>query len=135
MALLYKTILELHFNPEEDVQMCIDEDKMVQAFINILGNCIRYAEKEVQIELLVGTNDIKIVINDDGIGFKNEDINKIFERFYKGRKGDTGLGMAITKTIIEKHGGKIETQNRNTKGAEFVVILPVQHVNTKEKYS
>ncbi len=118
--------INLHFIPNQDIHIYMDEDKMVQAFINILGNCIRYADKEVHVAITVENNSIKVIINDDGNGFKNEDMTRIFERFYKGRKGDTGLGMAITKTIVEKHGGYIEAHNRNTEGAEFVVILPTE---------
>jgi two-component system, OmpR family, sensor histidine kinase CssS len=109
-----------------DVRINIDRDKFTQALINIISNCIRYARSEVSI---ITSNDgeiLKIEISDDGEGIKQEDMGRIFERFYKGRRGDTGLGMAITKVIIEKHGGSITASNKAGGGAVFAIMLNAQ---------
>jgi signal transduction histidine kinase len=53
------------------------------------------------------------------------ELTQVFERFYKGKKGNTGLGMTITKAIIEKHKGSIEAANRPDGGAKFTVMLPL----------
>lgn len=66
-----------------------------------------------------------IRIEDDGPGFKGGEEDLVFERFYKGKKGETGLGLSITKAIIEGHGGRIRAENRITKGAVFTLEIPI----------
>lgn len=101
-----------------------DEEKMVRAFINILGNGIRYAESCIAIEVSSDRNALKVVIEDDGPGLQGEDAKRLFERFYKGEKGNLGLGLSITKAIVEGHKGKINAYNSSSKGAVFEIILP-----------
>ena len=108
-----------------DNWLLIDEDKMTRAFINILGNCLRYSESVITIEVSDSHDSCKIKIKDDGPGFDIHEEDKIFERFYKGKKGNTGLGLAITKAIIEKHSGSIRAYNCELKGACFEIILPL----------
>jgi len=72
----------------------------------------------------VFTNEkVVIEISDDGPGFDEKDLDKIFERFYKGKGGKYGLGLAITKTIIKKHHGSIMAENNKKGGALFRIIL------------
>jgi signal transduction histidine kinase len=108
-----------------DNWLLIDEDKMTRAFINILGNCLRYSESVITIEVSDSPESCKIKIKDDGPGFDINEEDKIFERFYKGKKGNTGLGLAITKAIIEKHSGRIIAYNCDSKGACFEITLPL----------
>ena len=108
-----------------DATISIDKDKITEALINIFGNCLRHAKSEINV---ITTNEEKyfeIVINDDGEGFEEKELKNIFERFYKGNKGDTGLGLAITKVIIEKHKGMITATNGKNGGAEFRIKLPL----------
>ena len=62
---------------------------------------------------------------DDGPGFDNQELPNIFDRFYKGKKGNFGLGLAISKNIIEKHNGKITAKNSES-GALFIIELPIR---------
>ena len=101
-----------------------DKEKLTRAVINILSNGIRYAEKEITINWKAHDNYIEIIIMDDGKGFQNGEENKVFERFYKGEKGGTGIGLAITKAILTGHNGQIEAYNAIPKGAAFKIILP-----------
>ena len=98
---------------------------MTRAFINILGNCLRFSESIITIEVSDSHGSCSIKIKDDGPGFDMQEEDKIFERFYKGKKGNTGLGLAITKAIIEKHSGSIRAYNCELKGACFEIILPL----------
>ncbi|MDP4091841.1 MAG: HAMP domain-containing sensor histidine kinase [Bacillota bacterium] len=115
---------------DRDMVLKADRDKITQALINILGNCIRYARSEINISTINQGNQVDIRIHDDGSGFEEKDLENIFVRFYKGKKGSTGLGMAITKVIIEKHGGSISASNSEKGGAEFVMSIPyLQDIN------
>ena len=109
----------------KDVNLHIDYDKFIQALINILGNCLRYAESEIKIKTWTDGKWYEIRISDDGEGFGKEDLSNIFERFYMGKKGSTGLGLAITKLIIEKHNGTITAENGLSGGAQFIIRIPV----------
>jgi len=70
----------------------------------------------------IDSNRIKLTICDDGPGFDINDLPHIFDRFYKGEKGNLGLGLAISKNIIERHKGKITAENSTT-GAIFIIEL------------
>ena len=115
-----KTILS------RDAKINMDRDKFIQAMINILGNCLRYAKSEVTIAAFTDGKHYSISISDDGEGFDSSEIKDIFTRFYKGKKGNIGLGLAITKAIIERHGGAVEAGNRADGGAEFWIRLALR---------
>ena len=100
-----------------------DEEKLIRAILNILGNCLRYCKETINVSLKQDNSQAIIIIEDDGKGFVKEDIPNIFERFYKGKGGKYGIGLAITKTIIEKHGGNISAENRLEGGARFIIKL------------
>lgn len=106
-----------------------DEEKLSRAIDNILSNCIRYADRVVKLELkTIDDSRISISISDDGPGFKDSDLSNIFERFYKGKNGNFGLGLSISKNIIEKLNGKISAKN-SASGALFIIELPLVNVN------
>jgi signal transduction histidine kinase len=109
----------------KNISLDIDEDKFIQALINVFGNCLRYAKSKVTVAAQIKDKTFEIVVSDDGDGFGENDLKNIFERFYKGSKGDTGLGMAITKVIIEKHQGTILAVNAAEGGAQFLITIPL----------
>lgn len=110
---------------EKETMTTADEEKMSRAICNILSNCIRYASSAVEVNSeLFEEGLIKIVISDDGPGFNSDELTNIFERFYKGTKGNFGLGLAISKNVIKKHNGRITACNTGT-GAMFLIELPV----------
>ncbi|WP_051560286.1 sensor histidine kinase [Clostridium beijerinckii] len=104
-----------------------DEEKLSRAIGNILSNCIRYAVRVVMIQLKTTDNNIvSISISDDGPGFKDYELANIFERFYNVKNGNFGLGLSISKNIIEKLNGKISAKN-SASGALFVIELPIKN--------
>ncbi|GFP78139.1 HAMP domain-containing sensor histidine kinase [Clostridium fungisolvens] len=115
---------------DEELFLYCDEEKLMRAIINILANCIRYSNKIIDISLEKKDEAIVIDINDDGSGFDKEDKEHIFDRFFKGKGGNYGLGLAITKTIVQKHNGIITADNNISGGANFNMILPLQKINT-----
>lgn len=111
--------------PEEIIQIHVDEERLSRAITNIISNCIRYASSVVILEVTVIDNmKLKLTISDDGSGFKDCELPNIFERFYKGTKGNFGLGLSISKNIIEKLNGTISANNSET-GAIFIIELPI----------
>jgi signal transduction histidine kinase len=102
-----------------------DFEKLSRAFTNIIGNCIRYAKSTIHVSSkLVEGNTIETIISDDGPGIDQNELPNIFERFYKGKKGHFGLGLAISKNVVEKHNGTISAEN-SSNGAIFKVVLKV----------
>jgi len=109
-----------------------NRDYIKQIFLNLIENAIKYTPSNGKVRVIVASNeeDIIIEVKDNGIGIPKEDINRIFERFYRVDKarsrdvGGTGLGLAITKHIIKSLNGKIEVKSELNKGSEFIVTIP-----------
>lgn len=109
----------------EDIKIIADEEKLSRAINNIFSNCIRYAKSTVVIKSeLIDEQIIRATIYDDGMGFESNELPNIFDRFFKGSKGNFGLGLAISKNVIEKHNGKITAENSES-GALFHIDLPI----------
>lgn len=111
---------------EDSVVFKADEEKLSRAVINLLGNCLRYAQKEIKLHLLKEASKAIVIIEDDGPGFDPQELPHIFDRFFKGTGGNYGLGLAITKSIVEKHKGSIAAKNNAEGGAQFIISIPVQ---------
>lgn len=112
-------------NFNKNIEICADEEKLSRAITNIISNCIRYANSNIILTAeTVDSNKLKLTISDDGPGFDPNELKNIFERFYKGKKGNFGLGLSISKNVIEKHNGKITAKNSES-GAIFIIELPL----------
>lgn len=107
-----------------------DERQITKALSNVMSNGIRYAENKLAITASVG-DEITIIIADDGKGISDKDLPHIFDRFYKGEGGNFGIGLSITKDIIERHGGGITAENME-QGAKFTITLPAVNTDSKE---
>lgn len=111
-----------------------DKDGIEKVIINIISNSVKYTPDGGKISIYVGYvhNDAYIKIKDTGIGIPKEDIDKIFERFYRVDKarsrelGGTGLGLSIAKEIIEQNKGNISIKSTLGKGTEVVIRIPVK---------
>ena len=128
--MLEKNSLKCNLNAPDKVMYLGDGDKLARAFDNLLKNAINYSYEEttIDIDLEQKDNNIQIIFKNKGDKIPEYKLNKIFEKFYRGdeaRKSSTGgagLGLAITKEIIELHGGNIEVKNDN-EYIEFDIIL------------
>lgn len=107
-----------------------DEKQITKALRNVMSNGIRYAEAKLALSGRIEEGKIIITISDDGKGISEKDLPHIFDRFYKGEGGNFGIGLAITKDIIQRHGGTIEAVNLE-KGARFIITLPAVEVETR----
>jgi len=109
-----------------------DPAKLHDAVRNLTANAIIYAPEEstIIIEAAPAGDQIAIAVSDDGPGLPEEDLSRVFERFYRVDKsrardpGGTGLGLAIVKHLVELHGGTARAENRPEGGARFVLTLP-----------
>ena len=111
-----------------------DKDDIERVVLNILTNSIKYTSDGGLIKIYVGFvyNDAYIKIIDNGIGIPEDDLNRIFERFYRVDKarsrenGGTGLGLSIAKEILDKNGGSIDIKSEVGKGTEVVIKVPTK---------
>jgi two-component system sensor histidine kinase KdpD len=103
-----------------------------QVLVNLLENAIKYSPpgSPIEIEGCLEGSQVKISVLDHGMGIPPEDLEKIFEKFYRSphqnRPGGTGLGLSICKGIVEAHGGRIQAKNRPGGGAILEFSLPVE---------
>lgn len=118
-----KEVILVFQHEQEDVYMYADSDKLEVALTNLLANAIRYAQTEIVITLSKTKEDITIIIDDDGIGIDEAIRDRIWERYFIGKEGHTGLGLTITKSIIEKHQGTITATENEKKGARFIITF------------
>jgi heavy metal sensor kinase len=116
----------------EDVELKGDKTKLQQLFSNFIDNAIKYTPSGGTIKLSLRNQgeQVHAVIEDSGIGMRDEDLPYIFERFYRVDKsrskatGGTGLGLSICRWIVEAHQGKIMVKSELGKGSTFTIILP-----------
>lgn len=125
--------LQISLGPVEDLVVKGDRVKLMQLFLNILENAVRYTPRGGSISGSAVRKDhtAVVAIADTGVGIAPEHLPHIFERFYREDKarsrseGGVGLGLAIAKYIAEVHGGKIEAESQPGKGTTFYVTLPL----------
>ena len=110
--------------PEEPVMVSCDDTRLRRAVTNILSNGVRYARSELRLTCRADKHHVTIRIQDDGDGIAEEDLPHIFDRFYMGRSGKSGIGLALTKEIVHLHRGTIRAYNGET-GAVFEITLPM----------
>jgi signal transduction histidine kinase len=118
-----------------------DPSQMRQLIQNLLGNALKYHRKDVKPVVKINgalENDFhRIVVEDNGIGFDEKNLDKIFAPFHRlhGRTSQyegTGMGLAICKKIVEQHGGSITAQSTPGEGSVFIVNLPLKQPGLKE---
>lgn len=110
--------------PEEPVMVSCDDTRLRRAVTNILSNGVRYARSELRLTCRTEKRHATIRIQDNGDGIAEADLPHIFDRFYMGKSGKSGIGLALTKEIIHLHKGTIRAYNGDT-GAVFEISIPV----------
>ncbi|MDH3359390.1 MAG: ATP-binding protein [Desulfobulbaceae bacterium] len=128
--------IDLDIDPKvEELIIDIDERKLKKAFHNLLINAVKFTPDNghITISMLRHENDLNIDITDTGIGIAEEDINRIFEPFYqikneyRGKTPGTGLGLPLTKTLVEMHGGTLKVKSKGVdQGTCFTISLPIK---------
>ena len=114
----------------------VDPERMAQVMNNLVGNALRYTPAGGQITLAATQNadQVYLTVQDTGAGIAPDDLPRIFDRSYRGdasrgqEAGESGLGLAIAKSIVEAHGGRIWAESQWGQGARFIFTLPVKPV-------
>jgi len=122
-ALMEKKQIDLILE-RSPLMVLVDEDLLFKAVYNVLTNAVKYAKTTITVTLTSDQNQALILIEDDGDGIPEKDLPHVFKRFYKGKKGNFGLGLAIAKTSVEVMKGQISASNKT--GALFEIRLPMQ---------
>lgn len=122
---------KLHLPPQLP-PVSFDKVLMEQVMVNLIENAILYTPENSPIEIAVALEDDQILVSvaDRGPGLQLEDIDKVFDKFYRGqtptKEAGSGLGLSVCKSIIKAHEGKIWAENRWDGGAIFYFVLPLQ---------
>jgi signal transduction histidine kinase len=109
-----------------------DKDKIQSIISNLLSNAIKFTPQggRVSVSVRQQTDELLIRVSDTGVGIPREELPRIFERFYRGRRTSeqvkgTGLGLAIVKELVTMHGGRVGVESEPGRGTTFTVVLPV----------
>ncbi len=117
---------------DENLRFAFDREKLRQIIVNLLSNAMKFTETGATISARIGLlqeNFVKIEVEDTGTGIDENDLERIFDRFYQSENGKdfggTGIGLALSRELARLHGGDISVESQKGKGSLFTVILPV----------
>lgn len=124
---------DLNFDSHIDIKggiLNIDKIKIIRVWNNLISNAVKYSEKssKVTIRIIQQCNMIKFEVQDEGIGISEDDIKKIYTMFYRGnnvKQKGYGLGLFISKSIVEAHGGELNAESQIGKGSVFWFFIKV----------
>ncbi len=122
--------IHISIDTKENITIPGNKDRITEALLNIIENAVRYNKTggSVEVSAFKDNTRAEITIKDTGIGIKNNDLKKIFERFYRADASrsteGTGLGLSIADTIVKAHSGSISVKSKPGEGSSFVITLP-----------
>jgi len=134
-ALKHNIRLSLDVSPQADINIIADLKKLKQIMFNLLSNAVKFTPDGGGVEVSAkraAADFIEISVKDTGIGIKPADLSKLFQTFsqiestYTKTVEGTGLGLALTKKLVELHGGKIWVESEFGKGSKFIFIIPIK---------
>ena len=126
--------ISLHWEALKEVHAAVDEMKFSLAISNLVDNAVKYTPENgtVRVTLDADHQNAFITVADTGIGIPEDEVNRIFERFYRVDKtrdretGGTGLGLSITHTTIMMHNGSIKVNSKEEEGTTILVRIPLR---------
>ncbi|MGI6045559.1 MAG: sensor histidine kinase [Eggerthellaceae bacterium] len=132
--------LSLDYTAEKDVRVLCDPDMIRQATANLISNSVRYTPEGGHILVSVKKGDImaSIAVSDTGIGLTPEEARMVFQRFWRADAGRTresgglGIGLAVVKEIVSRHGGWVQVEGRKGEGSCFTIHLPLYNEKTTQ---
>jgi signal transduction histidine kinase len=132
---LYRSVAEdksiaLHTSCPEDLWLAADRNRILQVMANLLDNAIKYTPSGGTVNVSASPRDGEVVlaVQDTGIGISPEEINRVWDRFYRGDKSRAhrglGLGLSLVKAVVQAHRGTVEVMSEPGIGSQFTVCLP-----------
>jgi signal transduction histidine kinase len=127
--------LKSHLNfPANLPHLQADETRLQELIYNLLDNAVKYSKPggTVFLRAEAGDDAVRLSVRDEGIGIPQDDLPRIFERFYRADKSrtsqqpGTGLGLSIVKHIVQLHGGTVEANSQLGQGTTITVVLPAR---------
>ena len=117
----------------DSMQTMVDAEQVGRAFANIIANAVQSMKDKGELRLSSGIEDdsVWIKVEDTGCGISEENLNKIFEPLFTTKPRGIGLGLAITKRLVEQNSGEIEVTSRVNGGTAFIVSLPLEKKEAK----
>ena len=133
------------FVPDEKIICRVDCDKFEKIFYNLLSNAFKFTPRGGKIEFKAQMHDdlkgrkMIVTVSDSGRGIATDQVEHVFNRFYQGKQyysdeQGTGIGLALTKELVELHGGKIIVESSEGNGANFIVTLPLGDATGEESF-
>jgi len=124
--------------PDDDVSIQMDKEKIRVVLDNLISNAIKFTPSDgrVCVSLRGRDDEVEIAVSDTGIGIPQEELERIFDRFYQvenhmiRRHGGMGLGLSIVKGLVELHGGRVWAESAPDQGSRFIVMLPAQQASS-----
>ncbi|MFN8252174.1 MAG: ATP-binding protein [Ferruginibacter sp.] len=125
----------MQFNADKEMILA-DEVHFTNLINNLLDNAVKYSKENLHIKLSTSNtgNNLRIKIEDNGIGMNKETLNRIFEKFYRAHTGNIhnvkgfGLGLSYVKTMVDAHHGTIRAESILGKGSSFIISIPLAAV-------
>lgn len=122
--------IEIGMDEDKDVFLNVNEDMFYQVWINLINNAIKYTDNNGRIDIIIDEfkDKVRIEVKDTGRGISEENLEKIFEKFYQEDSSHNsegnGLGLAIVKKIVDLHKASIEVKSKLGEGSSFIVTIP-----------
>jgi two-component system sensor histidine kinase BaeS len=110
----------------DDLSVSADPDKLSQVVLNVVDNAVKAVESGGSVRVVArgSPEHVEIAVEDDGVGIDAADLPFIFERFYRRSERGLGVGLAITKELVEAHGGRIDVRSAPREGTTISILLP-----------
>jgi len=125
--------IDIEYNAPDNIEIYIDKKGFYSAISNIIKNATEWADKKIRITVKQKRNQLIIEVEDDGVGIKDEDKERIFEPFFTKKLGGSGLGLAIAKRFVIENKGYILIEKSDLGGAKFIISLPIVKNRRKNK--
>ncbi|PTQ96537.1 PAS domain S-box-containing protein [Mucilaginibacter yixingensis] len=124
---------QIRFSPCPAIPISADRDKIASVISNLLNNAIKYSPKgaEIDVHCMRSNAEVTVSVQDRGMGIKPEDLERIFDRYYRVESNHTrhiagfGIGLYLSSEIIQRHGGKVWAESESDKGSTFYFSLPL----------
>ncbi len=115
--------IDIYYNPPEEISISCDKDKLIRAFINVLSNALKYTKDYIQIEIIRNDKSVSVIISDNGHGFEQSKLDKLFVSTTGASTSGNGIGLLIVYEIITRHNGTINANNLTDSGAKICITL------------